>query len=770
MKSKSFCRVVLIAYSLALSIPLLAISPKPVQAVEPHIYISEIAWAGSSLSTADEWLELSNPTLQDISIGGWRLTGVGASSKPLALPPDATILAGGAYLIANYPISDSHCSLTIQPNAVSTTVSIPNDKLFVQLWDANGQLIDQAGNNSAPPAGYSKDIKASMVRVDFLMSGDLPAAWKAANLSQNLKTSDFGTPGIVDIELTVSEPIEEPTEQPIEEVETQATSTTGILGIDESLDTSTSTDSVTTTEELVELPLTEIETSSSTAEQPPLAKGEVKGDFSTSTSLIQEVATTTSIAPQTTIETLPTVTSVAATPNSYQFLRLNEVMAYPSSGTEWLELTSAAPDRTISLDGLGIYDASGKITTLHGVLSPIQTFFVFRLSSARFNNGGDSIHIKTPDGQVLDTLTYGPSHKGAAWARDSFGAWRETAMPTPSADNIITDLPVTPSKTSTTAEASSSKKISKSPASSKPKTSTKTQTSATSTKNQVITTAAKKTTAKVETTAKSQPKTTSSTPKMTVKKTASKTSTTASSAKLPISIDFDMLQDDSYGGIRVKIKGTAGSLPRMLSGRAFVLLNPEGRGLSVRLDTGRKMPALGSTIEISGTLKFDTHDFAYLSLTKTDKLIVQDVGIVTSTPREVMWLAPAAEDAWSLAIATGTVQAVSASTISLLVDDAEVDVKIKPGVDYRASRLKKGDIINVTGILDMTSSRVAILPRKAEEIILVAHAPSPVQVTTPQTAQGLPGWTPFGAALGAIGAIEGVKKLHSRKKTKVAAA
>lgn len=750
----------MIAYSLTLSIPLLAINPRPAQAIEPHIYISEIAWAGSSLSTADEWLELSNPTLQDISVGSWRLTGVGASNKPLALPPDAIIPAGGAYLIANYPADDAHCSLTIQPNAVSTTVSIPNDKLIIQLWDTDGQLIDQAGSNNAPPAGYSKDIKASMVRVDFLMSGDLPAAWKTADLSQNLKTPDLGTPSFVDIEPVASEPIEEPG-QIDEEVETQATSTTDVIEMDENSNDLTSTDT-TTTVESVEIQQNEIATTSST--------DIIDSETATSTSLLQETTTTTSIALQATIETLPTVTSVAATPNSYQFLRLNEVMPYPSSGAEWLELTSAAPDRTISLDGLGVYDASGKITTLHGVLSPAQTYFVLHLSSARFNNGGDSIYIKTPDGQVLDTLTYGPSHKGVAWARDSLGAWRETVTPTPSADNVITDLPVTPSKTSTTSKVSDSEKATKTSTSSKPKTSTKTQAPSTSTKDRVITTAAKKTTAKVEPATKNQQKTTSTAPKTTAKKTTTKTSTTAASSKLPISIDFDMLQDDSFGGIRVKIKGTAGSLPRMLSGRAFVLLNPEGRGLAVRLDAGRKMPALGSTIEISGTLKFDTHDFAYLSLTKTDKLTIQSASAPTSTPREIMWLAPAVEDAWSLVIATGTVQTVSASTISLLVDDAEVDVKIKPGVDYRASRLKKGDIINVTGILDMTSSRVAILPRKAEEIILVAHTPSPVQVTTPQTAQGLPGWTPFGAALGAIGAIEGVKKLRSRKKIKVAAA
>lgn len=228
-----------------------------------------------------------------------------------------------------------------------------------------------------------------------------------------------------------------------------------------------------------------------------------------------------------------------------------------------------------------------------------------------------------------------------------------------------------------------------------------------------------------------------------------------------------MLQDDTYGGIRVKIQGVVGSPPRLLPSRAFVILNPEGRGLSIHLPTGQLAPAMDTEVMVTGTLKFDTHEFTYLSMAKND--IWTKVADPEQTParRAVAWSAPATEDAWSLVAATGTVQSVTGNTISLTINDADVDVKIKPGVAYRVTRLKKGDVIQVAGLLDMTSDRLAILPRNADEIVLISHAPEKIETAKSSTPQGLPGWTPFGAALGAIGAIGGVKKLRTRKKQEV---
>ncbi|MDD5672427.1 MAG: lamin tail domain-containing protein, partial [Candidatus Omnitrophica bacterium] len=383
------------------------------QAAEPTVYISEIAWAGSSLSTADEWIELANPTEQDVMIGNWKITGAGASGKALVLPADALIPAGGAFLISNYPSDDPHCSLNIQPDVVTTTISISNGILDIQLFDADDQLVDRAGDGHAPPAGYSEAVKATMVRVDFLTFGDLLEAWKTSDSSQNLKTSDLGTPGVVDIV-----PIEPPPD-----VISSPTSTEPIID----LPNTTSTDVLI----IPSASSTEIEIS-------PPESSPTSTEATTTTVQIVETATTTQI--ESPVDFVPS--------SNTQYLRLNEVMPDPVEGPEWVEITNAMPDRSISLDGLELHDAVGKFMTLKGSVTSGHLYVVFNLSSARLNNSGDSLYLKTPDGQVIDSLTYAYSNEDVAWARDAQGAWRETVTLTPGTENFIEEKPAQNPQTS----------------------------------------------------------------------------------------------------------------------------------------------------------------------------------------------------------------------------------------------------------------------------------------------------------------------------------
>lgn len=46
----------------------------PTQANTDNIIINEIAWMGTVTSSNDEWIELYNPTDNDINIDGWTLT------------------------------------------------------------------------------------------------------------------------------------------------------------------------------------------------------------------------------------------------------------------------------------------------------------------------------------------------------------------------------------------------------------------------------------------------------------------------------------------------------------------------------------------------------------------------------------------------------------------------------------------------------------------------------------------------------------------------
>ena len=45
------------------------------------IIISEIAWMGTSLDSQNEWIELYNPSSQDINLDGWAFIGMDAASS-----------------------------------------------------------------------------------------------------------------------------------------------------------------------------------------------------------------------------------------------------------------------------------------------------------------------------------------------------------------------------------------------------------------------------------------------------------------------------------------------------------------------------------------------------------------------------------------------------------------------------------------------------------------------------------------------------------------
>src|SRR5690349_842047 len=107
---------------------LLFVLPFSVRASGP-VFFSEVAWAGSSASLADEWLEICGAPGTDLS--GWSLEG--ASANPIALAAGSVIPASGAYLVANYGDADARSTLAVAPDLVTTAVALSNSSLFLTL-------------------------------------------------------------------------------------------------------------------------------------------------------------------------------------------------------------------------------------------------------------------------------------------------------------------------------------------------------------------------------------------------------------------------------------------------------------------------------------------------------------------------------------------------------------------------------------------------------------------------------------------------------------
>lgn len=165
--------------------------------------IDEVAWAGSDLSSSDEWVELTSVEF-DSGISGYLLTSVNTSGQETVVSqfPSGTFLpVGETLLVAHYAAGSSR--LVTEPNVVSSSTTLPNSKLLLRLRDVSGNIVDQADDGvGAPMAGSNQTtpmLKASMQRVPLSGCGALAENWTTAVTSFGLEESllNFGTPGVI---------------------------------------------------------------------------------------------------------------------------------------------------------------------------------------------------------------------------------------------------------------------------------------------------------------------------------------------------------------------------------------------------------------------------------------------------------------------------------------------------------------------------------------------------------------------------------------------
>lgn len=154
------------------------------------VVINEIAWAGSSDASSDEWIELYNNTGQDIDLSGWYIEDDGSSKYKIAT---GTIAAHGYFLI-----EDNENAVSNKQADALASLSLANagDKLV--LYDGNGLAIDTVNGSGGAWYGGNATAKSTMERIDP-STGDISSNWASA-LSGNGSlgsggSSILGTPG-----------------------------------------------------------------------------------------------------------------------------------------------------------------------------------------------------------------------------------------------------------------------------------------------------------------------------------------------------------------------------------------------------------------------------------------------------------------------------------------------------------------------------------------------------------------------------------------------
>lgn len=187
---------------LGIALAILLALPSPAVARRPGpVVVSEVAWAGSSVSSADEWIEFTNVSDTLIDLAGWQLWDTSDKEEQILLTIESGLIAPhGTFLIANnthdHAFTAGESALGVPPDLVVADLQLSNSSLQLELGDADGDRVDEVGDGSPPFAG-DRELPASMVRsLSDLDDGDEEESWSTALESVGFDDDlpDLGTP------------------------------------------------------------------------------------------------------------------------------------------------------------------------------------------------------------------------------------------------------------------------------------------------------------------------------------------------------------------------------------------------------------------------------------------------------------------------------------------------------------------------------------------------------------------------------------------------
>ncbi len=430
-----------------------------IQKEDYRLIFSEVAWGGSPLSTADEWLEIFNPTNSAINLDGIVVTGA-SGSDPLVLPA-YELNSHQVFLVANYNLGDAKSVLSVAPNLVTAHLSIPNTQGNLQLKDVQGNILDSFTYTTPSfgrtnPHASAEQGEWGAWKTSQQCYDDLHGAWcgtpgappeeffliaeaeiseesSLANNSPTLETPSSSenevpgsaTPSTEDtlIEIETREEASTDTEATIEEYDPQ----------EDSLDSAIDPHEEDLTEELVQEP-----------QKDPSEDEEVTSmqDFLLPEPLI--VTSSEEVAEEPMQEDdphpLPTPSPSPREIISLIGVHIQEFLSSPISEDEWVEIENTG-NADVPSGSVVFEEGSGKQTVIEEML-PAHHLLLLRNPKGKLNNNGDTLQLKTIDGTVFFTLTYGTETFPAPPKGFSAGrcndAWKMPLTPTPEGENICT--------------------------------------------------------------------------------------------------------------------------------------------------------------------------------------------------------------------------------------------------------------------------------------------------------------------------------------------
>lgn len=462
------------------------------------IIINEIMWSGSTISSADEWIELKNTTTHDIDISGYKINYLKNNIESLMLEiPSGVIPAEGYFLISNnaenHKFSKGESILNVAPDLINNDVVLSNDKLQLFIYDVDGQLLDIAGDGKDPLAGDNNN-KYSMQRNKIFADGTVRDNWHTAIDSINFDDNSlekgspkavnnepdkelFSSPGtysdllsqyfnydfVLETNVQVTKVIDGDTIEVVLNGKNQTVRFVGVdcpegkmssnFNIDEPYFLEAKKFTETLQDKNIKILVNKIE-SERFDQYDRLLAIVINDEKVFNISLLQQGLARTYLLSNPTVNDLtwPDTEDIAKNNQIgiWQSLKeresnlINELMINPTGNDtdqEWIELYNPN-EKNINLSNWLIDDQEGGSKPY---LLPIGTiinsheYLVLPISQTNIvlNNSSDSVRLFTPDLFLSEEITYKKSKENYSYSRTKDQSWQWTNILTPWSENII---------------------------------------------------------------------------------------------------------------------------------------------------------------------------------------------------------------------------------------------------------------------------------------------------------------------------------------------
>ena len=160
--------------------------------ISAQLIINEVM-AGTELNPEkDVWIELYNPTDQEVPLDSWSMNGVtsGGSWIDVSDGPGRAVQPKSLFLISHYTNSKSS-ALAVKPHVQKSSLLFPNPTIQIELRDPSGKIADRIQIEKSPQDFRSFERKLPAT------DGTLAKSWTRSTMQTNLKvglTQTFGTP------------------------------------------------------------------------------------------------------------------------------------------------------------------------------------------------------------------------------------------------------------------------------------------------------------------------------------------------------------------------------------------------------------------------------------------------------------------------------------------------------------------------------------------------------------------------------------------------